>query len=457
MAAKSMTQTNQALDRFIRSEMKRTGVPGVGVGVLKGKRRYVNGYGVTNIDHPMAVDAKTLFQIGSTSKTFTATAIVRLVEMGKLDLDVPIRRYLKDLKLKNKDVQAKVTLKHLLTHTGGWLGDYFYDGGRGDDALANFVATMSKVKQLTPLGEVWSYNNSGFTIAGRVIERVTGQPFQTAIRELVFEPLGLERSFFFADEVMPYRTVVGHITTGTKSVVAHPWAVRRSGGPSGGIISDVGDQLKWAAFHMGDGKSSEGKRVLRNGSLALMQKPHAPAGGIADYVGLSWLIREIDGVKLVAHGGTVNGQLSAFLMVPERSFAVTVLTNSTRGGELHREVVGWALQNYLDISQPAPPRMKLTRDELAVYAGTYRIESSGATFDVDVRSGGLTVRLPAPPPDAFGKKQPAPPPIPLYFFDHDLVTASTGYYKGTQGEFLRGLSGKITWFRFGARIQRRVG
>lgn len=232
MAAKSMTQTNQALDRFVRSEMKRTGVPGVAVGVLYGKRRYMSGYGVTNVDHPLEVDAKTLFQIGSTTKTFTATAVVRLVEMGKLDLDVPIRRYLKDLKLKDRDVQAKVTLKHLLTHTGGWLGDYFYDGGRGDDALANVVATMSKVKQLTPLGEVWSYNNSGFTIAGHVIERVTGQPFQTAIRELIFEPLGLDRSFFFADEAMPYRTVVGHITTGKKSVVAHPWAVRRSGGKS---------------------------------------------------------------------------------------------------------------------------------------------------------------------------------------------------------------------------------
>src|SRR5205814_5565250 len=141
--------------------------------------------------------------------TFTATAIVRLVEQGKLDLDAPIRRYLPAFKLRNAEAGRKASIRHLLTHTGGWLGDHFEDTGRGDDALEKVVAKLAKVKQLTPLGEVWSYNNAGFYIAGRVIERVTKKPFEAALKELILDPLGLTHSFFFAEDVLPKRVVAG--------------------------------------------------------------------------------------------------------------------------------------------------------------------------------------------------------------------------------------------------------
>ncbi|MGH2812932.1 MAG: serine hydrolase domain-containing protein, partial [Actinomycetota bacterium] len=316
------SEIHQRLDRFVKGEMKRTGVPGAAVGILHKGRRLVEGYGVTSVDHPLPVEADTLFQIGSTTKTYTATAAMRLVEQGDLDLNAPVRRYLPDLRLKNKEAERKATLLHLFTHTGGWLGDFFADEGRGDDALAKVVGRLAKVKHLTPLGEVWSYNNAGFYIAGRVIEKITKQPYETAIKELLLDPLRMESSFFFAEDVLPYRVVVGHITNRTKSRVARPWQLPRSAHPAGGIISNVHDQLVWAGFHMGDGRTPSGKRLLRKGTLKVMQKPHAPAGSIADSVGISWLLRGVAGEKLVAHGGTTNGQLSAFAMVPERQFAV---------------------------------------------------------------------------------------------------------------------------------------
>lgn len=450
------TKTNERLDRFVRREMKRTGVPGVSVGILKGARRHTNGYGVTNVDHPLEVDDDTLFQIGSTTKTYTATAAMRLVQQGKLDLDAPVRRYLKDLRLKNKEAEQKATLLHLFTHTGGWLGDYFTDEGRGEEALAKAVGGMSKVKHLTPLGEVWSYNNAGFYIAGRIIEKVTKQPYETAIRELLLEPLGMESSFFFAEEVMTYRVAVGHVTNRTKPQVARPWALARTANPAGGIISGVKDQLTWAAFHMGDGKSAAGKRVLRKSLLQKMQKPHAPAGSIADSVGISWLLRTVDGEKLVAHGGTTIGQLSAFLMVPERRFAITVLTNSTRGGELHRSVVDWALENYLGITRSDKPALKVPKEDLLEYQGQYRIEASGQLFDVEARNGALVVKLPTPPAGPDGRKPPKIPPIRLRFVEPDKIAATSGALKGTGGEFLRGSRDRIKWFRFGGRIHRRV-
>jgi CubicO group peptidase (beta-lactamase class C family) len=124
------------------SAMEELHVPGVAVGVLHGDTEHVAGLGVTHVDHSLPVTADTLFQVGSITKTFTGTAVMRLVEMGKLDLDVPIRSYLPDLSLADEATTRGVTLRHVLTHTGGWAGDYFDDTGDGDEALAKIVADL---------------------------------------------------------------------------------------------------------------------------------------------------------------------------------------------------------------------------------------------------------------------------------------------------------------------------
>src|SRR4029078_6919921 len=129
-------------------------------------QEYTAAFGVTNVDYPLPVQVDTLFQVGSTTKTFTATAVMRLVEQGKLDLFTPLVNYLPDLKLSTDEITSRVTLRDLFTHTGGWVGDVFDDFGPGDDAVMKYVAQMNKLQQLTPLGKIWSYNNAGFTLAG---------------------------------------------------------------------------------------------------------------------------------------------------------------------------------------------------------------------------------------------------------------------------------------------------
>ena len=195
----SVSLVGAAFDRVceaVNAALEETQTPGVAVGLLHAGEEDAAGFGVTSLENPLDVTPDTLFQIGSITKTFTGTAAMRLVERGELDLDAPVRTYLPELKLSDEDVAARVTTRHLLTHTGGWIGDHFDDLGSGDDALARICASMSSLPQLTPLGEVWSYNNAGFYLAGRVIEVLSGKPYEEAMQELVLEPLGLEQTFF---------------------------------------------------------------------------------------------------------------------------------------------------------------------------------------------------------------------------------------------------------------------
>ena len=187
------------LDAKIRAGMQAYGIPGVAVGLIHGSTTFIRGYGVTNVDYPVPVDGDTLFRIGSTAKTFTGSTAMRLVERGDLDLDARVRKYLPHFKTSQAQVANRVTVRQLLNHSAGWLGEYYGDLGRGDDALARYVEAMAKLPQLTPVGEVFAYNNAALVLAGRVIEAVTGSTYEQAVKQLLLDPLRLDHSRFFSD------------------------------------------------------------------------------------------------------------------------------------------------------------------------------------------------------------------------------------------------------------------
>ena len=239
--------------------------------------------------------------------------------------------------MRDPEVTERATMRHLLTHTGGWQGDFFPDTGNGDDALARYVRLLAELPQLTPLGAVWSYNNAGFSIAGRVIERIMGTTCEAALTQLVLGPLGLTRSYLFPTEVMVRSFAVGHATSGDKPVVLQPWPIIRAAVPAGGIVASITDQLRYARFHLGDGSTEGSGRLLSRGSMELMQKP---ARATCEYdIGLAWRIRDIGGVRRVFHGGITHGQLSVFTLVPQRKFGFALATNSLNGALFAREVV----------------------------------------------------------------------------------------------------------------------
>lgn len=444
----------QPLHDTVTEAMEKFHVPGVAVGLMLDGQDHVAAFGVTNVNYPAMVLPETLFQIGSTSKTVTATAVMRLVEDGSIDLDSPVRRYLPELRLRDERVAEEVTPRHLLNHTAGWSGDYFDDTGRGDDALVKIVQGMAELEQVTPLGEIWSYNNAAFYLLGRVLEAVTGKPYEVVTRELVLDPLGMTNSFFFPEEVMVHSFAVGHNVVDGKATVATPWPIPRSANPAGGVTSTAADQLRYARFHMGDGTAEDGSRVLRAESLRQMQTPTVPAGpGMR--MGLSWFIRDAGGMRIVQHGGDTNGQSSSFAFVPERKFALTILTNAGAGQQLHGEVERWALDHYLGISEPEPVHQQRPAEELAEYAGRYETSLIAIAVGVEGDSPVLSFELVGEghfpsdtPPDL-------PPPTPVAFWSADDVVATGGPLEGIKGEFLRGADGQVAWFRFGGRLYRR--
>ena len=450
MSAKNEQLWDQ-LVTFVPEVMEKRGVPGAVVGILhKGETRAA-GFGVTNVDHPLPVTAGTLFQVGSITKTFTATALMRLVELGKLDLDATVRTYVPEFKVADETASAQVTIRHLLTHMAGWFGDYFHDTGAGDDAMAKYVADMAELEQVTPLGAAWSYNNAAFYLAGYIVEVLTGQRFEAALKELVLEPLDLEETFFDPGDVMTYRFAVGHNVGDEGAEVARPWPLPRAAYPAGGITCSAYDLLRYAGFHMGDGTIEDGITLLSQDSLSLMQTTQAPIWK-DESIGLSWLLDDVDGTRLVSHSGGTTGQVSQLTLVPEHDFAAVAFTNADLGGFVTDAVIDWVLKHYLAIGDPKPEPIEAAEEALVAYVGRY--DNPFAGIDVGLLGGKLVAQVVQKRgfPSEDTPIPPAPPPMSIVPCDDDRLLVVDGPFKGGIVQIGRELDGSVAWARSGGRI-----
>jgi CubicO group peptidase (beta-lactamase class C family) len=437
---------------FTRSEMARLDVPGVAVGVTHEGALYADGFGVTNVEHPLPVTATTQFQIGSTSKTFTATVAMMLADDGKLDIEAPVRIYLPDFTTSSDAESARVTIRHLLTHHSGWPGDYFKDFGRGDDALAVYVANMARAPQQMRAGEAFSYCNSAFYLLARVIEVIAGAPFETVVMHRLIAPLQMNLTTYFPEDTIPNRVASGHIVTANGAQVARPWQMARCLNGGGGIIATVTDQLTYAQFHLGDGRAADGRQLLTTATLRRMQLPHADAGSMCDRYGLGWMLVDHDGQRLVKHGGATNGFLSSFELYPDLRFGCTVLTNSDTGRELRDTVAAYAREVFLGLSDKHRSELPVEPAALAEFAGEYRALLT--ISDVTVVDGSL--RLTPRQNARLGRVQPLPDaPVRLAFYAPDRTVVMEGSHRGERCEFLRDTSGRIVWLRWDGRLARR--
>jgi CubicO group peptidase (beta-lactamase class C family) len=448
-------QQSEDLEACARAQMERWTVPGMAIGVLRGGETETYALGVASLETEFPVRTDTLFQIGSISKVFVATLIMRLVEQGTVDLDAPVATYLPELQLADQQAQQTITVWHTLTHTSGIYGDCFDDFGWGDDALAKFVANFHTLRQVTAPGELWAYCNSGFGLAGLVIERVLDKPFEAAMREHIFEPLGMEHSFYFAHEAIAYPAAVGHTQKepfGDEHEIARQYPLPRSSNPAGGIISTVADLLTFAAFHMGD-RTVNDPPVLTRPSIVAMQQEQIKAGNLADAWGIGWDINMVDGVKTIGHGGATNGFNARLTLVPEQHFAIAILTNSGRGAAAYRRIVDWALQHYCGLHPDEPTPIRVPNEVLARYAGEY--QQPLAHISVAVEDGGLRIEQTTISP-LTDKHYTLPPLHASPIGERKFMVDSEGQTEGTRFDFIGGDEAGPRFVRMGGRLADRV-
>jgi CubicO group peptidase (beta-lactamase class C family) len=442
----------------ISEKMTAYHVPGVGFGLVKDGQLTVRGFGVTSVDDPQPITPDTIFTIASISKTVTATAIMRLVEQGRMDLDAPVQKYLPDFRVQDETASRTVTIRHLLTHTPGWEGQLSSED-RGVDALAHFATTiLREVPQLAAPGQVWSYNNAGFSLAGRVIEVVTGRGIHDALRELVFTPIGLPRMSTRIVDAITHPLSLGHREQGGRTQVLRPFQTT-SGPTAGGVLTSVSDLMKYARFHLGDIGAANGQPWIAPAALEQMKTPQVRKNSTTDEMGVGWHLRRLGGVLTAAHGGTLNGHCLLLELVPARRLAFAILTNHTDGWRLIQDVEQSVLKRYEQIAL-APNQaighrgvneaMSFHSTPLAAqppldeYAGTYRRAPNGSV-SVRVENGSLIV--------AQGTSSAG---ATLTFYARDAAYATAGAYLGTPYEFVRD-GDTVRWIRINGRIARKDG
>nr|WP_221375351.1 serine hydrolase [Actinoplanes polyasparticus] len=346
----------------------RHGVPGAVLGILRDEDLVEAAYGVVNVDTGVETSTDSVFQIGSISKVWTATLVQQLVDEGKLELDAPIADVLPELTLADPGVAAKVTMRHLLTHTSGIDGDVFTDTGRGDDCLEKYVDGLRDVAQNHPLGATWSYCNSGFSLAGRVVEKLTGGTWDAAVRDRISKPLGLRRTGTLPEEALLHRAATGHLPG---PQVAPVWTLPRALGPAGLINSTAADLLTFAKMHLdggGDVLSPAGAAAMAEHQVELPEKYT-----LGDSWGLGWIRFDWDGHRLIGHDGNTIGQSAFLRLLPSQGLAVTLLTNGEGARDLYQDLFTEIFAEVAGLTMPQPlsPPSPPVEVDVTGHLGTY--------------------------------------------------------------------------------------
>ncbi|MDN5851861.1 MAG: beta-lactamase family protein [Actinomycetia bacterium] len=352
--------------------------------------------GVVNLRTGVEVTPDSLFMIQSITKMWTATLVMQLVDEGLCELDVPVREYLPEFRTADADASAEITVRHLLTHTGGFEGDIWAPTTSGDDALQRFVEDLvSHAAQHARPGTMWSYCSAGCGVLGRLVEVQRQMSYEAAVRRYLAEPLGIEEIAFCANEALGFRTAIGHAQTGPDQQL-HPlkvWAVMPPSNPAAGnqLAMSARELIAFAQMHVSDGLAPDGTRLLSPQSARAMrvrQVDHPAAMGASAGHGLGWFLSGRPGV--VEHGGDMIGVASLLRTLPEDGIAIAVLTNGGAAGSLMSDLVDPLLRELrADLAQsptlPSPDPAART-SEPHRYVGRY--ETGVARHDVTVDADG---------------------------------------------------------------------
>jgi CubicO group peptidase (beta-lactamase class C family) len=414
-----------ALNALCSDALTRWGVPGAAVGVLAGGEAECEAFGVADVRTGEPVRSETTFRIASITKPFTATLALSLVEEGLLALEEPVSVALPD---------GGVTLRHLLAHLGGFEGEAgdLSRFGEGDDALPRLMAELREQRQVVPPGTVWSYCNAGYWAAGFLCAERLGTTYEDALRARVLEALGLAATSFGEPEA------AGHVQPepGSPSHEPAPSSTYpRARRPSGGLVSNASDLLRFAAFQLGEERAER------------LREPQAETPDGAYGLGLA--LDRVGGLDVWDHRGAYGGFKSRLALIPERETAFVVLTNGDAGDTVIREISDALLAELCSVRRQEPPTVSVEAGELELLKGRYT--SPEVEADIDVADSSLLLDLVATLPNGSRQQLPRFPARPIGKRVFALVG---GQWDGERFDFVPG-GGPPRFVRLGGRLVER--
>ncbi|OME66140.1 hypothetical protein BSK65_23370 [Paenibacillus odorifer] len=365
------------VDGIMEKDMNRLQIPGAVISIVKDDKIILaKGYGSSNLEAAAPVDPTTsMFRIASTTKLFTWTAVMQLVEQGKIDLDTDINTYLKSVKIP-ATYPEPITMRHLMTHTAG-----FEEGGVGyqittDPAKlpGSISETLNKhmLARVRPPGQISSYSNYGATLAGLIVEEVSGVPYNDYIKKYIFDPLDMKYSTvveplpesFMPNKVVGYKSENGSFIPGTPTF---------EGGfrPAGsGTVSAV-DMAHFMIAHLQNGKYGD-QQILRPETAELMHSTAFQFDKRLPGVDLGFAEKQINGLTLITHGGSDPMFNTGLYLVPAKHVGIFVSYNGGEGGDSAEDLIQAFFNRYYTAPDASQPEFIASDESIQKYAGAYQ-------------------------------------------------------------------------------------
>jgi len=400
------------LQAYVESLVEKHQVPAISLAIWHNNRLYRAATGVLNKETGVAVTPDSIFQIGSITKVFTACLVMQLVDEGRVELDRPVKHYLPDFQIADPGATKTITVRQLLNHTNGMMGDFFPDDAHAEgNLIARYVDRCNLLPQIHSPGDHYSYSNAAFSIAGRLIEVVLGVSWFTAIENRIFKPLNMQTAVARPTEVLRFSTAMGHALSPESSEkwrLADECYLTLGQAPAGStLMMSASDVLKFAKAHLNHGQTETGDSWLSSNAVSQMQESHFQlplVSGVFDqFVGIAWgkSIFKQSGAVMIGHNGATLGFESMLRLIPEQNLAFAVLANCVEPGVMAN--IGEELMLTLtgiDLEEPEPTECTTQSTTLDQFTGCY--ESFNSVYTVTLNDDYLVATLiykidPVPP------------------------------------------------------------
>ena len=381
------------IEQKAEARRKELGIPGMSLAIVKdGKVILSKGYGYKNFEKQIPVTADTQFAIGSATKAFTALSVLMNKDAGKLSLDENPRKYLPYFKVNDAEINEKITVKNLLTHSSG-LNRTDLGWITGKLTREEIIKVAGEAKPMAKLGEKFLYQNVMYAAAGEIVGKVNNTTWENYVAQNILKPLGMLNSSVTVAEMQKTKDYsFGYeYNSDTKQTELLPTRDLLPISPAGSINSSANDMTKWLEFVLNKGKIG-GKRLVSEESFNEWTSPQMKVGGGMDYA-MGWFVQDWNGKKVVQHGGNIDGFNSMVALLPEENLGFVMLTNvsaSTLGNELMPIIWDGILSEEKSADQT------LSADAAKV-VGKYSFAQAGFDIDVKMQDGKLVAVVPGQP------------------------------------------------------------